>query len=129
MWFLKLILGLGSVIDGVFAYLNKKQDIDLEKYKVDGVIDERIISAEIAIIQARASVMSHLTWVHKGFGAVALLYFSAVVYDALTEQLFPSVHWDVMELKGLSAITFNMVVGFYFLQSGVSTLVGKITGR
>lgn len=116
LWLLKFVPVIGPFIDKAFEYFNHKQDVDLEKYKVDGVLDVTLVNAEVAIIQARASVMSHLTWVHKGFGLLCLFYFGAIVYDALTEKLFPSVHWDVMPLKGLAGITFNMVVGFFFLE-------------
>lgn len=124
MW--KLLAFLPSLLSGGLEYLNKKQDVNLEKYKVDGKIDEALVSAEIAIIQARASVLPHLTWLHYGFGSVALIYWTAIVYDALTEKLFPSVHWDVMSLDGLAGVTFNAVVGFLFLQSSVSAIVAKV---
>lgn len=119
MWFLKLLPGIGSVVTGITDYLNKKQDVDLEKYKVDGKVDQSLIAAEVSIIQARAGALSNLSWIHKGFGLVTLLYYTAIVYDALTEKLFPSVHWDVMELKGLAAIWAGMIVGFFFLQPSI----------
>lgn len=129
MGLLNLIPVIGPIANAVSSYFNKKQDVDLEKYKVDGKIDETLIKAEIAIVQSRAGALQHLSWIHISFGAVAFIYWTAIVFDALTEKLFPSIHWDVMPLEGLAGITFNMVVGFFFLHSAVSATVGKITGR
>ncbi len=117
MWFLKFIPGLGKIIGGAFDYLNKKQDVDLEKYKVDGKLNETLVAAEIAITKSRVDAMSNLNWIHYSFGVATLIYYIAILYDALTEKLFPGVHWDVMPLKGLAGYWAGMIMTFFFLPS------------
>lgn len=56
MWFLSLLNPIGKVIDVVGAYVNKRQDVDLEKYKVKGGIDVEAMKQDTAIIQARVDL-------------------------------------------------------------------------
>ena len=61
MWFLSLIpnaLGvIGDATKGFFGWLNKKQDVDLEKYRVKGNIDIKAIEADTALTQARVDLV------------------------------------------------------------------------
>jgi hypothetical protein len=106
-------LPLGKVMD----YFNKKQDIDLEKYKVDGTVDITLIQAEVAITQARAAAQANLKTAHYLFIIPTAVYYSAVVFDCLTEKLLPNWHWDVMPLKGAADIWGGAVISFLFLYS------------
>jgi hypothetical protein len=55
-----LIATILSVLGSVFTWLNKKQDVDLEKYKVDGVVDVEALKADVAIIQAQGRLQEVL---------------------------------------------------------------------
>ena len=43
---------IGKAIDAIGAFANKKVDADLEKYKVDGIVDQGLIRADAERIQA-----------------------------------------------------------------------------
>lgn len=49
MWFLKSLPIIGDLIGFADRYLNKRMDVDLEKYKVDGKIDEVRLQAAMTI--------------------------------------------------------------------------------
>lgn len=56
MWFLSFLNPIGKLIDVVGAYANKRQDVDLEKYKVNGSISVKAMETDRDIIQARATL-------------------------------------------------------------------------
>lgn len=56
MWFLNLINPFNKVVDVIGAYVAKRQDVDLEKYKVNGQVNIKAMEADLAIIQARADL-------------------------------------------------------------------------
>lgn len=45
---------ISKLIDVVGAYANKRQDVDLEKYKVNGTVSVKAMETDRDIIQARA---------------------------------------------------------------------------
>jgi hypothetical protein len=47
---------ISKLIDVIGSYLNKRQDVDLEKYKVKGQVDIKAVEADIAIITARTQL-------------------------------------------------------------------------
>lgn len=49
MWLLNLLPGVGKVADAFSSYFNKRLDTDLEKYKVDGRIDEVRLQAAMTV--------------------------------------------------------------------------------
>lgn len=56
MWITSLLGVLGQL----FGWLNKKQDTELEKYKVDGVVNVEAIKADAEIIQAQGRLQEVL---------------------------------------------------------------------
>jgi hypothetical protein len=54
MW-LSLVSKILDIPAMVSAYFNRKQDIDLEKYKVNGQFDITLIQARAAVATARAT--------------------------------------------------------------------------
>jgi hypothetical protein len=118
MSWLSFIPVIGQIANAVSGYFNKKLDTDLEKYKVDGKIDETLISAEVAIIQAKANASSHLNFAHYLFIVPTGVYYACILFDAVTEALF-GWDWDVQPLGGWAAFTAQLIISFLFLHSAL----------
>ncbi len=115
---------VGPLISKFFDYLNKAQDIGLEKYKVDGQVDMSLIQAETEILKARAALASNLSWAHYFFIVPTAFYYAAILFDAITEKIF-GWSWDVQPLGGAADVWAGMVMGLLFLHSGLKTLVRR----
>jgi hypothetical protein len=118
MW--SILTALPKLAGNIFEFLNKKQDVNLEKYRIDGQVNMSLVAAEIEIIKARAAAFSNLTWVHYGFGLVTLLYYSAIIFDCITEMLL-GWRWDVQPLGGSAEIWGGMIMSFFFLHATLTS--------
>lgn len=94
MWFLSAIPVVGKIADAVASYFNKKQEVDLEKYKVKGNIDIEAMKQDTAIIQARVD----LAKVMKGDPATNLgrLLILAPVGIYMSVQFYYLAFWNLL---------------------------------
>jgi hypothetical protein len=115
MWtILKTVLGF---IPAVFEYLNKKQDIDLEKYKVDGTVDVSIIQAQ-AQLQAVLKDDPVLRWGRRFFIYPVGVWWTLVVYDSCFRELLPDwMTWRVLALPPNLEYIVYAITGFLFLHA------------
>lgn len=80
MW--KLIFSIPGLLQGFLNYLNKRQDVDLEKYKVDGTVDLEKVKAQAEILIAEQPSLLSVHSARAAFAWIMVLYFGkAVVYD------------------------------------------------
>ena len=92
MWFLSLLNPLGKVIDLVSSYINKRQDVGLEKYKVNGQISIKNIEADISIIQARAELAKALKddpaskWGRRLLIYPTGIWYSLIVWRSIVQE-------------------------------------------
>lgn len=106
------MFGIGTAISTVlglakesFAYLNKKQDVGLEKYKIDGIVKTELIQADVEIskINSRRIVDQ---FVYLGFRICTYLvifptalWFACGMYDSTFRNLLPDyMTWRTLEL-------------------------------
>lgn len=115
MWsILKTVLGF---VPAVFEYLNKKQDIDLEKYKVDGTVDITAIKA-MAELQAVLRDDPVLRWGRRLFIYPVGVWWSVIVYDSVFRNLLPAwATWRVLALPPNLEYIVYAITGFLFLHS------------
>lgn len=92
--FLSAIPIIGKVIDALAAYAAKKQDVALEKYKVDGTVNVQAMQEDTRIIQARvdlAKVMkddSTTKWGHRLFIYPVGVWFTLIVAYCIFHPYF-----------------------------------------
>lgn len=115
MWLLNLIpniLGLGK---DLFAYLNKKQDVDLEKYKVDGQLDITTVQARGMVAAARAADTVD-RWGRRLIIYPTGIWYALIVYDSVFRKLLPDAFtWRILDLPpGLQYIPYA-VVGYLLI--------------
>lgn len=105
----------GSVADKVLAYFNKKQDIDLEKYKADASVLSEAMRADVELakvrqLQAINDGSNWMTrWIRPGFAISPIIYYFAVMLDSVWfhTNSVQAVPVEVHEV-------FMVIVGFYF---------------
>jgi hypothetical protein len=107
LWWLKILTGLPSLLsEGISAWSKhdqKKLDVDLEKYKVDGKVDEALVDASIKLGQAQINLNGNRDQ-YKGdrylrylFGYPTGLWYAAIVFDSIGQKIF-NWKWDVLAL-------------------------------
>lgn len=122
MWFLSAIPVVGKAIDAITAYFNKKQDVDLEKYRVKGNIDIKAVEADVAIIQARAKLAEAIkddpaTKVARFWVMLpASVYFGVTFYYLTFKNLLPPAFiWQPIELPpSLNYVVYG-IIGYLFV--------------
>lgn len=89
---LSLIPFVGKLVDAWSAHDQKKQDVVLEKYKVDGTVNAELIRSDVEVIKARvdlAKARSNDTVDRNGrrlFIYSTGLWFTAIVIDSLLHR-------------------------------------------
>jgi hypothetical protein len=123
---LALWLFVKELIPSLLAYLTKKQDVDLEKYKVDGTVDVAAISAETEIVKARAALVAALKddpvlrWGRRLFIYPVGVWFALIVYDSAFRNILPKGWtWTVLALPQNLEYVIYVITGFLFIHSWI----------
>lgn len=119
---------IGDFTGGLFGYLGKKADIGLEKYKVDGKVDEALVSADVSLIQAQRDLQlaqnpyRGYRYLHYLFGYPLGIYWSLYLFDKVTEKApwFENVRWDVEPITGDYLIWASVIMGGLFIHSATA---------
>lgn len=121
----EIISGVISPITNVFgAYLNKRQDVDLEKFKVDGVIDVEAVRAHIAALTLRRDLLLEamkyrgIRFFQYAFMTPLALWFNAVVFHCLVGPYWPE-NKVVWALPGRGDEILMIVIVFLFAGSKI----------
>ena len=94
MWFLSFIPVIGKIADAWSAHDQKRQDVALEKYKVDGTVNAELIRSDVEVIKARvdlAKARSNDTVDRMGRRLLIYptgIWFTAIVTDSLIHRIF-----------------------------------------
>lgn len=123
MWFLSFIPFVGKIVDAWSAHDQKKLDVGLEKYRVDGQIDVAAMDADVKLIQAQ----KELRLADKGDpvvrAAVGLflipsgVWYAAVMWDSTFRNLVPSLTWRVLDPPAAVWQILLIIVGYLFLHT------------
>jgi hypothetical protein len=122
-WLLSFIPVIGKGFDAVSSYFNKKQDVDLEKYKVDGQVNVEAMHADIALIQAQ----KELRLADKGDLGVRVamwlflipsgIYYTAYMWDSTFRNVWPDYTWRVLTPEEGIWKILMIIVGYLFLST------------
>ena len=137
MWLVNLLTSgavkvLGeSLVKPVLDLVAKKQDINLEKYRVDSTVGIEILKAEIETAKLRKEMnvlaMSHPVW----WWAWALFVFPVGLYHAsiFFVSTFPHWGWAIERVPPVQEEWANAIVGFIFLCQVGSGIAGALINR
>lgn len=108
-------------IPRVLGIIEKKIDVDLEKYKVDGVVNVEALKSDVEIIKARAALAEAMkddlpTRVGRGalIGGTGL-WFLLILWDSCFRNLMPEVTWRVLALPESIQYLPYAVVAYLFV--------------
>lgn len=111
---------IGKIVDNVGGYFNKKQDVDLEKYRVKGNIDIEAMKQDTAIIQARAKLAETMKddpstkaargWILGGISIYTVLD----LYNRAFTNAFPKLTWEMIPLDATQQYVLYAVMAFLF---------------
>src|SRR4051812_20899441 len=93
-WLLSMIPFVGKAIDAWSAHDQKKLDVGLEKYKVDGTFDVEAMRQDTEVIKARAQLAAAMKddpvnkWGRRLFIYPVGVWFVAIVTDSLLHRAF-----------------------------------------
>ena len=108
-WAINALLGLAK--EGM-TYLNKKQDVALEKYKVDGEYDSTRIKTIGAVAIARATDVVD-RWGRRLFIYPTGVYYALTLYDSAFRNILPAwMTWRTLELPEDFKYVMMAVVGY-----------------
>lgn len=115
-FFLSSIPIIGKIVDAFGAYQSKKLDTALEKYKVDGKVDEALIAANVAVLQAQAQLLKNqlIVLLQVGFGLPLMIYFGKCI---LWDKVLALGSTDA--LGGDISTWAGWIVAFLFLHSAI----------
>jgi hypothetical protein len=124
-----LLAGIPGVLNGILAYLNKKQDVALEQFRIGNTngkdVSIALVQAELARVNALADVnksaMSHpIWWVAWALGVFPVLTYHACIFWSST---FPGLGWTILKVPADQAAFGIMVAQWMFGISGASAIV------
>lgn len=114
---------VGNLVNGVSAYFNKKQDVDLEKYKVKGVVDVEALRQDTEIIKARVDLAKTRSndSVDK-WGRRLIIYPGGVwiaigFYDSAFRNIIPELTWRTLELPPQLEYIPHMICAYLLISS------------
>ena len=133
-WLFGLLTNIPGFLNGLLAYLNKKQDTALEQYRI-GNTNSRDVSIEVvraeqarmsAVKDVTVSAMSHpIWWVAWSLGVFPVLMYHACIFWVST---VPGLGWTVQKVPADQMEFARLVVGSLFCIGGASTLVAGVAG-
>lgn len=117
-----IITGVISPITNVVGgYLNKKQDVSLEKFKVDGTVDMKLVDGQVSLINAQRQLLEvgvkdrGTRYLQYLFGYPLGLYYAKII---LWDKVLGLGSTD--PLKGDISTYSLWIVGFLFLHASIS---------
>lgn len=112
-WLLSSLPVVGKIVNGLSTYFNKKLDTDLEKYKVDGRIDEVRLQAALTLL-GRMQDTSGGRWMHYVFVYPLGVWWLALIVDSVGQRYF-KWDYDVLALPEPAQTWAGWMIAFLFL--------------
>ena len=131
-WLFSLLTGLPGFLNGLLTYLNKKQDVTLEQFRIGNTngreVSIAVVQAEATRLQAAASVlqvaMGHPAfWVAWSLGVFPVMLYYASIFWVST---FPSLGWAVLKAPADALEFGHTVTNWMFGIAGASSLVAGV---
>ena len=125
---------ISSVISGVlsplFTYLNKKEDVNLEKFKVNGEVDKTLVAGYVEQLKTRRDLLIEQQktaggrWMHYLFVYPLGFWFAAIIFYCIFHPYFPSIK-PVLDVPPIIKEWGGYIVGFLVLVSKIDTWVRR----
>jgi hypothetical protein len=124
---------IGAIAKGVmegfvgplFSFLNKKEDVALEKFRVDGQVDMALVNAHVALGVAKINLLKN-QWIvalQVGFGFPLMIYYGKCI---LWDKVLGSItHGHTDALDGDIQQYSLWIVGFLFAHSVLDSWARK----
>lgn len=120
---LSVIPFFGKLADSATAYFNKKQDVALEKYKVDGTVDIEMMKTDLNLIQAQKELrlaekdspgVKTAMWL---FLVPSGVWYAAYMWDSTFREVIPLWTWRVLTPEAEVWKILMVIVGYLFLST------------
>jgi hypothetical protein len=127
-WLFSLLTAVPGLLNGLLAYLSKKQD-------TAAVFDEHSKDVSVAIVQsevARQNAQRDITlsmhghkvfWIAWGLGVLPVLGYHACIFFVST---FPALGWTVLKVPAEELAYADLIVKSVFTLTGASTVVAGV---
>lgn len=109
---------IGPITTTITAIYTKKEDVSLEKFKVDGQVDMALVTASVTIAQANATLLQNkwIVYLQCGFGLPLMIYYGKCI---LWDKVFALGSTDA--LGGDISTYSTWIVGFLFMHSAITS--------
>lgn len=127
-WFFSLIAGIPGLLNGLLAYLNKRQDTAVAQNANAKDVDIAVVQAEIARQNSSQNIivagMNHrVWWIAWGLGVLPVMLYYASIFWSST---FPALGWTVLKAPADALDFAKLVVGSMFGIAGASSIVAGV---
>ena len=127
-WLFSLLTSLPGFLNGLLAYLNKRQDTAVARSADAKDVGIAVVQAEIARQSAQRDVTismhSHkVFWIAWGLGVIPVLGYHACIFFVST---FPSLGWTVLKVPAEELAYADLIVKSVFTLTGASSVVAGI---
>jgi len=129
--FLSFIPIIGKAFDALSAYAQKKQDVSLEKYKVDGVVNVELIKQDTEVVKARQALLAAgqkylgVRVMQYGFVYPLIVWFGSVLVYCIVHPYFPDLVKPVLALPDPLNQWAGWMIMYLFLHSSVQQYLKK----
>lgn len=120
---LSLVPVVGKLFDSTTAYFNKKQDVALEKYKVDGTVDIEMMKTDLSLIQAQKELRlaeKDAPGVRVSMSLILVstaVWFTLYMWDSSFRGIIPDWTWRVLTPEAEVWKIMMVAVGYLFLNT------------
>lgn len=122
--FLSWIPILGPIIDGFFGWLNKRQDVDLQKYITDGKVDIAAIQSSADMVRAQNDDIG-LRLLRDVAVAVPVTWSALLGWDTIWALHDRSMMWHVADYPANVSYIPGLALGFLLGNLGLNLLRRK----
>lgn len=113
-----------GLLSPLFSWLNKKEDVNLEKFKVNGQVDIAALSSHVEAMKIRREVLIEamkyrgIRFFQYAFMAPTAIWFNYVVAYCILHPYFPQIK-QALNPPGQLDTILAAVIGLLFLASKI----------
>jgi hypothetical protein len=127
-WLFSLLTSLPGFLNGLLAYLNKRQDTAAARSADAKDVSISVVQAEVSRVQAAASVlqvaMGHpVFWMGWALGVLPVMLYYGSIFWVST---FPALGWEVQRAPADALEFAHQVTNWMFGIAGASSLVAGV---
>jgi hypothetical protein len=127
-WLFSLLTALPGFLNGLLAYLNKRQDTAAARSADAKDVGVSVVQAEVSRVQAAASVlqvaMGHpVFWIAWALGVLPVMLYYGSIFWVST---FPALGWEVQRAPADALEFAHQITNWMFGIAGASSLVAGV---